>query len=407
MSKMRPRSIVSLVAVFTLCTCIDPYTPKLIGYESLLVVDGLITDANSSNTVRLTRTFKYQNSNPLPVSDAAVSITDDAGNSNNLINKGNGIYKTDSTVFKGVAGKTYSLHILTKDGNEYESDPSTMKTVPDIDSLYFEKDQKFVNNGVDSQDGISIYLDSKAGNPDQYFRWVYEETWKFKVPVPKRFNYINDSTIVPVAKVNEYCWKNRKSDEILINSNFSGQNGPVKKEPILFIGTNQSDRLLIQYSVKINQYSISKSEFEFWNNMKQINESGGDIFAKQPFSVISNIHNKINSDEQVLGYFQISAVKTRRKNISFSEVGSLNLPFYHYPCTRIEMAPSDYPRSRYSPPLTFDELNDMFLASGYYFCEPIYIPGTFKLQKLVFALPECADCEITGTSIKPDFWIDL
>src|SRR5664279_681103 len=111
MSKMRSRSIISLVAVFTLCTCIDPYSPKLIGYESLLVVDGLITDANSSNTVRLTRTFKYQNSNLLPVSDAAVSITDDEGNSNNLINKGNGIYKTDSTVFKGVAGKTYSLHI--------------------------------------------------------------------------------------------------------------------------------------------------------------------------------------------------------------------------------------------------------------------------------------------------------
>lgn len=111
MLKVGPKSIITLIAVFTLCTCIDPFSPKLNGYESLLVVEGLITDANSSNTVRLSRTFQDQNSIPFGVSDATVSVTDDAGNSSYLINMGGGIYKTDSLVFKGMIGRTYTMHI--------------------------------------------------------------------------------------------------------------------------------------------------------------------------------------------------------------------------------------------------------------------------------------------------------
>jgi hypothetical protein len=37
----------------------------------------------------------------------------------------------------------------------------------------------------------------------------------------------------------------------------------------------------------------------------------------------------------------------------------------------------------------------------------MYDPETFMLDKLVFAKPECANCELTGTSAKPDFWIDM
>src|ERR1035437_8135053 len=181
----RHKSIITIVVLSLLCTCIDPYTPKLSGYSSLLVVDGLITDANNSYTVRLSRTFQDQNSTPPPVSDETVFITDDAGNGNNLINGGNGRYETDNTQFKGISGRTYVLHIKTSDGSEYESDACLMQSVPDIDSIYFAKDQQLVNNGTQSQDGISIYLNSKEGDNNQYYRWVYEETWKFKVSSPK------------------------------------------------------------------------------------------------------------------------------------------------------------------------------------------------------------------------------
>jgi hypothetical protein len=407
MMRIGPKSLITIFVVLTLCTCIDPYSPKLRGYGSLLVVDGLITDENTSYTVKLSGTIQEQNEMPVMVSDATVFLTDDEGNNISLYNKGRGIYKTDSTGFKGIVGRTYVLHILTHNGDEYESEPCLMQSVPEIDSIYYSKEQELVNNGSETSDGIRFYLDSKPGDNNHYYRWDFKETWKFKVPNPKKYEYINDSIINPVTTVKEYCWSNRNSDEILVHSDYSGQADRIVKEPIFFIASDKSNRLLIQYSILIRQYSISKKEYDFWNNMKQVNESGGDIFAKQPFSVKSNIHNINDQLEQVLGYFQVSAVKQKRKTISFSDISEMNLPFFHYPCDRIEMAPKDYPWPPLAPPLTWDDIYNMYISSGYSFVEPKYVPGTSELQKLVFTMPDCANCELTGTIVKPGFWVDL
>jgi len=105
MLKVKHKYIIALFALFLLSTCIDPYSPQLKGYSSLLVVEGLITDANTSYTVKLSRTFQVQNSMPSLVSDAIVFITNDAGGNSNLINRGNGIYKTDSTQFNAFRGE--------------------------------------------------------------------------------------------------------------------------------------------------------------------------------------------------------------------------------------------------------------------------------------------------------------
>ena len=158
----------------------------------------------------------------------------------------------------------------------------------------------------------------------------------------------------------------------------------------------------------LKQYSISKKEYDFWDSMKKINDKGGDIFAYQPFPVISNVHNVNNPNELVLGYFQVSAVTQKRKNIAFSEIVGLNLPFFKYPCVRIEKAPADYAWTPWVPAVTWDHIYEIYTSSDYYFVEPMYIPGTAdSLFKLVFTKPECADCELTGTRTKPDFWLDL
>lgn len=246
MSKADYKSVITLISIFLLCTCIDPYSPKLRGYSSLLVVDGLITDSNNSYAIKLSRTFQDQNATPIMINDAIVYITDNNENSSYLTSTGNGIFKTDSTEFKGIPGRTYVLHIST-DGAYYESEPCIMESVPEIDSIYYEKGEDLIKNGTQSNKGIRIYLDSKACDNNQSIRWAVDETWKFKVPYPKRFNFnMADSAITDVANVKEYCWKSRKVDDILIYANYSGQSLPIRKEPLYFIASDQSDRLLIQ-----------------------------------------------------------------------------------------------------------------------------------------------------------------
>ena len=160
-----------------------------------------------------------------------------------MINADSGIYKTDSLEFRGTVGRTYVLHISANDGKEYESEPCLMYPVPEIESVYFEKDQQLTNNATQSLDGISIYLDSKDAYNNQYFRWSYEETWKYRVPYPKKFNYVKGANpdfphIVPVNDVKEFCWNNRRSGEILIRSISNGQAEKIKKQPVYFIPTS-------------------------------------------------------------------------------------------------------------------------------------------------------------------------
>jgi hypothetical protein len=399
--------------ILVVCTCIDPYTPKLKGYDSLLTVDALITDANTSCTVKLTRTMQNQNEIPPAVSDAIVYLTDDKGNTSTLINAGRGIYKTDSIEFKGTVGRTYVLHISADDGQEYESDPCLMYPVPEIESVYFAKDQQLANNATQSLDGISIYLDSKDADNNQYFRWSYEETWKYRVPYPKKFNYVKGANpdfpgFVPVNDVKEFCWNNRRSGEILIRSISNGQTEKIKKQFVYFIPTEKSSRLLYQYTVLVKQYSISKNEYDFWDNLKQVNETGNDIFARQPYSVLSNLHSTTNPKERVLGFFQVSAVSQQRKNIVFDEVGYLGLPFYSIDCSAMSMNREFWATPCMCPPPTWDDVYRNMSSTTYnLFTEPLYDNSGSVLLKMVFTRPECADCELSGSTNEPYFWKDI
>ena len=411
-SRSKLKTFLALSALIALSTCIDPYKPVLKGYDSLLVVEGLITNENRSYEVKLSKTLKSADKITEKVDDALISISDETGFSALLTHSGNGTYKTDSTVFTGTIGKTYTLDILTSDGQHYVSEPSMMLPVPEIDSIYYGKDSGYSGDHSKSFEGISIYLDSKAGDGNtDYLRWAYEETWKFRLPLVKKFNFFNDTTIIPISgkDLKEFCWKQQKSTSILLGTYSPSQSGNIIKIPISFIGSYQSDRLSIQYSILVKQYSISEKESRFWTNLKDVEESGGDIFGSQPYPVISNIKNTANENERVLGYFEVSGVTQKRKDITFNELLKLNLPLYHYNCTRYTTSPGDYCRGGgwgCIPP-TWNELYKMWIDKHFIFIEPEYIPETKNLSKYVFAMPTCTDCEISGTRVQPAFWVDL
>jgi hypothetical protein len=390
----------------TLLTCIDPYTPELKNFESRLVVDALVTDENRSNYVILTRTIENTEDVPLRVTGATVIINDDLGNSTLLVEKSPGEYRTDSLTFRGAPGRTYTLSIETGTGEKYESTPSLMYPVTDIDSIYFSKDQLLSGKTGEMTPGISVFIDSREESERSYYRWSYEEWWKFQAPEPKMFDYINDSTIVPVAEIKLTCWANKRSDVIDIENTVQGNSSGFIKKPILFIASEETNRLLIQYYVEVRQLSLSKEEYQFWELMLQLYESGGDIFDKQPFQIFSNIHNVTNPGEPIIGYFQVSAAKLIHKYITYNEIAGLDLPMYTYDCERIEKGEIDYPSSSPGSQYTFDEINQGFLNSGYTFIKPVY-RETGELFRLVFARPFCAECTVNGSMTKPPFWVDI
>jgi hypothetical protein len=356
----------------------------------MLVVEGLVTNDSTPYIIKLSLSKQSASSVTRAVSDATVSISDETGNITTLNETESGIYRTDSLLFKGEIGKTYQLHIKTSNGNEYVSDSCQMLPVPEIDTIYYEKDEKFLHNETVAREGLSIYLGLKPGEGKDYFlRWDYDETWKFKVPDPALFDYINDTIIIPIPpnEYHELCYKSNKSSDILTGEVSTGIISSLKGIPIQFIAPEESDRLTIRYSIQVDQYSISQKEFSFWNDLKEVDEPNGGIFGSQPFSVLSNVKNINNPTEPVLGYFQVSAVTRKRIYIDFNNTLQFDLPFYHYNCMTI-----------HTPIFMY--------TSGYDFVEPVYDLNTGKLSSLIFTSTECADCRVTGTETKPDFWTD-
>jgi hypothetical protein len=400
------RIIFIIIISFLLVTCIDPYTPRLRSFESRLVVDALVTDEVTSNYVRLTRTTLLPDDEPEKVTGAHVTITDDMGGSFVLEERYPGDYRTDSLSFRGEAGRSYRLTIETADGEKYESDQCMMLPVPGIDSLYYGRDQVYSEETGRFREGITFYIDTRDETPGSYYRWTYEEWWKFSVPDPAIFRYINDSTILPLEKVNRTCYAHTRSDVIDIENTVSGHTGDFVMKPVLFIASDESDRLLIQYCVEVKQMSLSAAEYEFWHLMTEINDAGGDIFDKQPFQVFSNIRNTADADDQVIGYFQVSAVRKKSVYVTFRDAEALDLPLYNYACDRQEKGEIDYPPTGLGDGFTFDEIHAAFLNSGYSFVGPIYDKDNL-LFRLIFVRPYCADCTLRGSLSKPWFWVDL
>jgi hypothetical protein len=150
---------VILILSLTLIKCIDPFLPKLEDFQSLLVVDALLTDEDAPAYVRITRTTETLDEDMPMVTGATVSITDDLGNSTSLIEVSEGNYKSDVLAIRGAAGREYTLRIRTAGGKEYESNACLLNEVRDIDTVYFGQANQTTDDGEVEQ-GIRVFIDS-------------------------------------------------------------------------------------------------------------------------------------------------------------------------------------------------------------------------------------------------------
>jgi hypothetical protein len=355
--------------------CIKQFVPQIEEEKELLVVQGLITDQQETDTIKLSRSLPLgQISTARPLSGAQVDITDDLGNIFNLREIMAGTYITPYN-FKGQVGRFYTLHVhisgATTTGNlNYESNPTEMKPVPPIDSIYYEKTVIQAADGFyKGIDGCQIYLDTHdPQNKCKYYRWDFAETWILRLLFPVQ---------------NQTCWISDKSHSINIKSTVAFDESKIVRFPVNYI-TNITDRLKRRYSILVNQYSLNEDEYIYWEKIQNIAVPTGGLYDIIPASVQSNIMCLENPDEQVLGYFSVSAKSSKRLFIQDNFEGIIDR---YTDCVRGRV---------YSDPpglgISLWVLDD----------EPYAIPP----YKVITDNKGCADCTVRGTNIRPSFWED-
>jgi len=368
-------TISGLTILLALTGCITEFYPETDETQSLLVVQALLTDQPEINTVKLSRSHSLElKEKSKPLEGCRVIINDNNENHCELEETEPGIYVTDPDFFRGVAGRKYTLRIYEMDAGEvvrsYESIPMEMKPVPPIDTLWYEKVVISVNDLYGTpNEGCRVYL--RTIDPEglcRYFRWDFTETWVFRIP------YDVD---------NYQCWITSRSTSINVKNTSVLTDNIIMKQPVNFI-SNETDRLTLKYSMLVNQFSLTEDEFSYWERLQNVSEEIGSLYDVIPASVSGNIRCLEDPDEKVLGYFSVSARRSKRIFINDSFGGQ---PYYYGGCIERTIP-------REPPPPGFNQT----------LWEVTYDRYTQGENMDITSKKGCVDCTVRGSTIKPDFW---
>jgi hypothetical protein len=251
--------------------------------DSRIVVDGLITNEDTTYNVILTRTTKYNfvyDTTKLEYEEGAlVIVSDDVNNIDTLEEITPGKYRTHQNKIRGQIGRTYKADIFTKAGTHFLSMPEQMLDVPKIDSIYFTRD----------------FNDISPDNPQYYKYTIYVD---YHDPANVHNYYLRNMS---------YFWANKWHDNVQWNWVFNDKysNGMYLKKDIANDGYGGRNWLF-----RLNQYSLTEKAYTFWNLVHEQTNLSGDGYSNASVPLIGNIYNVNNPKDYALGYFQVSAKVT-------------------------------------------------------------------------------------------------
>ncbi len=366
------------MVVFTGFACREVYKPTIISSpDSYLVIEGVLNAGTGPTSIRLTRTFKLDDTARLKGElNAQVLVEGKDNTTRQLTMSTDGFY--NSPGLNLALNQEYRLRIKTTNGKEYLSDYVAARKTPAIDSLGFRQDDK----------GVQVYVNTHddSGNT-RYYLWDYDETWEIRTYYYSNYKYVNGQ-VIPRGPGDDVstCWKYSSSSNILLGSSASLQSDIIYRAPLTFIG-NGSEKVAVRYSILLRQYALDKSGYEFYEMMKKNTESLGTIFDAQPSEIKGNIHCTSDPGELVIGYISAVVVEEKRFFISSGELHRWNFS-------------QDCPK--YDIPNNTDSIQAAYSGGLSIFAQ--FFPPAGAMRYDVAPI-SCVECTARGGSLlRPAYW---
>jgi hypothetical protein len=269
---------------------------------------------------------------------------------------------------------------------------------PPIDSI------SYLQNGAGLQISVNTH---NPQNNTRYYKWQYKETWEFHSAYLSKLKYVIDPTpqgyiyslkpaVVAYYPVDPYdstifiCWQSDASTQILLGSSAALSEDLIHL-PIVTVPSG-SQKLTVLYSIDIVQYGWSEAGYQFLQAMKKNTENTGSIFNPLPSQLIGNIHCISDPTKMVVGYFNISPEQEKRFFISAADVPDWN---YNMSCPLFEIPNIADSISKYG-----SQLLPIVAAKT----KPIPFSTALEIVTFKASYPDCVDCTLSGTNVKPPFW---
>ncbi len=268
--------------------CVDAYKPSIAPAPKDIVVEGLITNQAVPYTIKIGRLKNVYGSFSDVVTGATVSVSDNDGNVFAFLEKIKGVYESDPNVFTGIIGKIYTLKIVTKEGNIYQSSAEKLNDNPAIESI-----TNTYKDATSGNEGFYVYLSFKdLPEEGNFYRW--ESTL---YSIKPRCGDINPCC--------DPCWDVYKKPDNIIISSDENYNGKLNSNQEIFVVPYSSRSTAF---INIVQYSTSASTYQFWKQLRKQISSVGSIFDPTPATIAGNIENINNKDEKVYGLFSAASI---------------------------------------------------------------------------------------------------
>lgn len=310
-----------------LAGCIDlvEIETPIEAFERSVVVEGLIHDGPGPYHFRFSYTATRGRNRFSPFSPVEAYVEDDLGNREDLRLDQPGQYSIPGLQLKGEVGRTYTLYFRSADGAEYRSTPETMLAGAKLDSIYFDLNYEENTDGLGGlsptlfRNIMRVYIDVDLSGIDEppFLRWDYQRWFRFTEPPQP-----NNPLFTPKSC---YVQDDPGDNRVFIfDGRDIGEDRFVGQE----VGALLADFKFNEGSViALTQYSLSKTAFEYWQRVDRVVNQTGTIFDSPPAIVRGNISNIDNEVEEVLGFFQASAVDTLILRQSRTDLGLSLLPF--------------------------------------------------------------------------------
>lgn len=279
----------AFLTVTTLTSCEDVVDLDVKAGAPQLVVDGWVTNQQTSQSIRLTESAGYFDNSPAkPVLGATVTVSDDKGRVFSFVDfkkDGNYVWKPvaiSDTI--GRVGRTYTLRIRI--GTEEYTAVSKLNRVPKIDSVTYFFDKLPIAPADDApQEGYTaeFFARDPMGAGDCYWIKSY-----------KNGKYFNKTTEVTIA----------------YDAAFSpGANSDGLRFILPIRRAISPEFYKEKDTVKVELCSIPLEGYYFLNQVRTESNNQG-LFATAPSNIYSNIQNTNPKGRKALGFFGAAAVST-------------------------------------------------------------------------------------------------
>ncbi len=367
-----------------LSSCVEEIELATEDFESFLVIEGIITDREEFQEIKISRSYELEENGPSPLGNASVSVNSSNGETFLFIEDTAGVYISESR-FSTQPGIDYTLKVSTSSGI-YESNPVTGQEATTIDNI---RSTKAV---VREETGVAILVSSSDDDSGSYYKYEFEETYK----IVSRYRILNDLIInendefevVPKFEEEYICYNTLPSEEIVLSSTTELSENNINDYLVRFL-SKEDDKIAHRYSILVKQLKISAEAHDYYTTLKNLSESENIFSQYQPGFLDGNIQSVDETGEKVIGFFTTASVDEERLFFSYTDYFDLDLdprPSHYGPCDPF-LPERDLLRE-------LVESNQVELFGE----DP---PGVYTVIEA-----RCVNCNFFGTNVEPEFWIE-